>query len=78
MRATTSELMLNLFCGSRFIDRGKTIYFVILSEAKNLSSIVSTRKQKKERFFASLRMTERRVFPQPVQPRRQISEKTGL
>jgi len=30
---------------------------VILSEAKNLSSIVSMGKSKKERFFASLRMT---------------------
>src|SRR5665213_3293810 len=44
--------------------RGKSIYFVILSEAKNLSSIVSTRKQKEERFFASLRMTKLLVFPQ--------------
>jgi hypothetical protein len=31
-------------------------YFVILSEAKNLSSI--EREEKKERFFASLRMTK--------------------
>src|SRR5665213_4033740 len=55
-------------CGAGFTDCGKSIYFVILSEAKNLSSIVSTRKQKKERFFASLRMTKLRVFPRPVQP----------
>src|SRR5665213_4129713 len=55
-------------CGAGFTDCGKSIYFVILSEAKNLSSIVSTRKQKKERFFASLRMTKLRFFPQPVKP----------
>jgi len=42
-----------------FTGCGKSIYFVILSEAKNLSSVVSERKYKKERFFASLRMTER-------------------
>jgi len=33
----------------------KVIYFVILSEAKNLSSVCVP--EKKERFFASLRMT---------------------
>src|ERR1700674_5729725 len=46
----------------------KVVYFVILSEAKNLSSIYLH--EKKERFFASLRMTKRRgaLFPQPVKP----------
>jgi hypothetical protein len=52
--------------GAGFTGCGKSIYFVILSEAKNLSSTVSTRKQKKERFFASLRITKLWVFPQPV------------
>jgi hypothetical protein len=33
----------------------KIIYFAILSEAKNLSSVWAP--EKKERFFASLRMT---------------------
>ncbi len=34
----------------------KKIYFVILSEAKNLSWVSSN--EEKERFFASLRMTK--------------------
>jgi hypothetical protein len=35
---------------------GKVVYFAILSEARNLSSIWAH--EKKERFFASLRMTK--------------------
>jgi hypothetical protein len=34
----------------------KSTYFVILSEARNLSSVCV--REKKERFFASLRMTK--------------------
>jgi hypothetical protein len=33
----------------------KSVYFVILSEARNFSSLYAH--EKKERFFASLRMT---------------------
>jgi hypothetical protein len=50
-----------------FTGCGKSIYSVILSEAKNLSFFYFLVLTIEERFFASLRMTERRVFPQPVQ-----------
>jgi hypothetical protein len=41
----------------------KIFYFVIPSEARNLSSI----EIEKKRFLASLGMTKPRVFPKPVQ-----------
>jgi hypothetical protein len=43
----------------------KTQNVVILSEAKNLSLFFSYA-QIEERFFASLRMTNKTFFPQPV------------
>jgi len=42
----------------------KSSLFVILSEAKNLSGFRA--QKKKERFFASLRMTNLITFPQAV------------
>jgi hypothetical protein len=51
--------------GTRFVGRGftgcgKIQNAVILSEAKNLSSVCAC--EKKERFFASLRMTKQDIF----------------
>jgi len=45
---------------------GKNIYFVILNEAKNLSFFYLLVLTIEEGFFASLRMTECRVFLQPA------------
>ena len=53
-------------------------YFVILSEAKNLSSISTHKKRNKERFFASLGMTSAlSSFPQPVEAVLLAVEKAG-
>jgi hypothetical protein len=50
-----------------FTGRGKTQNIVILSEAKNLSVFFSYASNE-ERFFASLRMTNRALLPQAVKP----------
>jgi hypothetical protein len=67
--------LIDQFCGSRLNRLRKKCLFVIPSEARDLLFFAKSKKKQIPRANPALRNDSMRVFPQPLKPRHQCTEK---